>query len=108
LASCVVQSAIELPYQAVRYQIADTIDLVLHLGRRDGARVVEELLQVGRYDAPRDGYDSVVLFHSAGAAPDTSEAPEDDRVSGMNRVGPSVASRVDGGAAGIADAVTGG
>jgi pilus assembly protein CpaF len=108
LASCVVQSAVELPYQAVRYQIADAIDLVLHLGRRDGARVVEELLKVGRYDAPRDGYDSVVLFHAAGPAPATSEAPEDDRVSGMNRVGPFVASRVDGGAAGVADAVTGG
>ena len=35
-ASCVVQSGVELPYQAVRYQIADAIDLVLHLGRRRG------------------------------------------------------------------------
>lgn len=37
--SCVVQSGVELPYQAVRYQIADAIDLVLHLGRTQGARV---------------------------------------------------------------------
>ena len=37
-ASCVVQSGVELPYQAVRYQIADAIDLVLHLGRHRGAR----------------------------------------------------------------------
>ena len=35
--SCVVQSGVELPYQAVRYQIADAIDLVLHLGRAHGA-----------------------------------------------------------------------
>ena len=33
--SCVVQSGIELPYQAVRYQIADMIHLVLHLGRHE-------------------------------------------------------------------------
>jgi len=108
LASCVVQSAVELPYQAVRYQIADAIDLVLHLGRRDGARVVEELLRVGRYDAPRDGYESVVLFRSAGAAPDTGEAPEGDRASDISDVIPSVAGRADVGAVGVADAVTGG
>ena len=68
-ASCVVQSGVELPYQAVRYQIADAIDLVLHLGRQRGARVVEELIQVERYDAQRDGYDTVVLFNDADDAP---------------------------------------
>jgi hypothetical protein len=60
--SCVVQSGVELPYQAVRYQIADAIDLVLHLGRHQGARVAEELIRVERYDVQRDGYDKVVLF----------------------------------------------
>ncbi len=60
-ASCVVQSGIELPYQAVRYQIADAIDLVLHLERRRGTRVVEELITVGRYEAERDRYDTHVL-----------------------------------------------
>ena len=44
--SCVVQSGIELPYQAVRYQIADAIDLVLHLGRHAGRRVVRELIRM--------------------------------------------------------------
>lgn len=61
--SCVVQSGVELPYQAVRYQIADAIDLVLHLGRQRGARVVQELIRVERYDAARDGYDTVGLFN---------------------------------------------
>ena len=50
-ASCVVQSGVELPYQAVRYQIADAIDVVLHLARRQGSRVVDELIQVEHYDA---------------------------------------------------------
>jgi pilus assembly protein CpaF len=58
LASCVVQSGVELPYQAVRYQIADAIDLVLHLVRRPGARVVESLIRVGHYDVDRDRYDT--------------------------------------------------
>lgn len=66
-ASCVVQSGVELPYQAVRYQIADAIDLVVHLGRRDGARVTEEVIQVTRYDVQRDRYDTDVLFTRAAA-----------------------------------------
>lgn len=57
LASCVVQSGVEVPYQAVRYQIAETIDLVLHLTRDRGARLVDELIEVVGYDADRDRYD---------------------------------------------------
>jgi pilus assembly protein CpaF len=60
-ASCVVQSGVELPYQAVRYQIADAIDLVLHLARRQGTRVVDELIHVGHYDAEHDCYQTLDL-----------------------------------------------
>lgn len=66
LASCVVQSGVELPYQAVRYQIADAIDLVLHLVRRPGTRVVESLIGVGHYDAEPDRYDIVPIGGVAG------------------------------------------
>lgn len=62
-ASCVVQSGVELPYQAVRYQIADAIDLVLHLGRSRGARVVEELIRIERYDVARDGYETTAVVN---------------------------------------------
>ncbi|HKV99994.1 MAG TPA: ATPase, T2SS/T4P/T4SS family [Vicinamibacterales bacterium] len=55
--SCVVQSGVELPYQAVRYQIADAIDLVLHLSRVNGTRLVKELIRIGRYDVLRDRYE---------------------------------------------------
>lgn len=61
-ASCVVQSGVELPYQAVRHQIGDAIDLVLHLARTRGARVVAELIRLERYDTARDSYDRSVLF----------------------------------------------
>jgi pilus assembly protein CpaF len=59
LASCVVQSGVELPYQAVRHQIADAIHLVLHLARLRGARMVDELIQVVRYDAGHDEYETI-------------------------------------------------
>ncbi|MEO7888858.1 MAG: ATPase, T2SS/T4P/T4SS family [Vicinamibacterales bacterium] len=58
-ASCVVQSGVELPYQAVRHQIADAINLVLHLARRPGTRIVDELVRVDRYDVDRDRYETV-------------------------------------------------
>lgn len=85
--SCVVQSGVELPYQAVRYQIADAINLVLHLGRHRGARVVEQLLRVGRYDAQHDEYDTVALLNFHSVATETTKplahaAIEDTRSSG--------------------------
>ena len=61
LASCVVQSAVELPYQAIRHQISEAIDLVLHLDRVQGRRMVSELVQVRGYDAVLDRYEIDVL-----------------------------------------------
>jgi pilus assembly protein CpaF len=75
-ASCVVQSGVDLPYQAVRHQIADAINVVLHLTRRGGARVVETLLEVGRYDATRDRYETRV----ARADAVTASAPDEGQV----------------------------
>jgi len=72
--SCVVQSGVELPYQAVRYQIADAINLVLHLGRTHGARVVRELIRISRYEAQHDRYDADVLFSQ-----DVEERRPDER-----------------------------
>ncbi|MBA3640409.1 MAG: CpaF family protein [Acidobacteria bacterium] len=56
LASCVVQSGIELPYAAVRQQIGDSIHFVLHLERLHGRRVVKEFVRIERYDAHLDKY----------------------------------------------------
>src|SRR6202521_1722026 len=67
--SCVVQSGVELPYQAVRYQIADAIDLVLHLERCRGVRAVSELLRIGRYEAHGDRFQSDVLFSASTSEP---------------------------------------
>ena len=83
-ASCVVQSGVELPYQAVRYQMADAIDLVLHLGRREGARVTEAVVRVGSYDGPRDRYDTEVLF-----AREPVRSTANGPVTGGEAVGPS-------------------
>ncbi len=54
--SCVLQSGIELPYQAIRAQIGDAVQVLIHLERRQGKRVVAEALRVDRFDAMADGY----------------------------------------------------
>ena len=65
LASSVLQSGVELPYQAVRHQIADAIDLVLHLGRTQGKREVHELLKLDRYEPRDDRYTLQALWRTA-------------------------------------------
>jgi pilus assembly protein CpaF len=54
--SCVLQSGVELPYKAIRHQIADSIQLLLHLEREGGLRVATELLRVAGYDSDADRY----------------------------------------------------
>ena len=61
LASCALQGGIDLPYQAIRQQIGDAIQFVLHVARKDRRRVVHELMRVGRYDPTRDGYELETL-----------------------------------------------
>ena len=56
-ASCILQSGVEIPYQAVRHMIADTVQLVTHISRRSGRRVITEMSAVRRYDADHDRYE---------------------------------------------------
>lgn len=62
LASCALQSGVELPYQAIRQQIADAIHVVLHLSRTERRRYVHEVIRVGRYNGARDCYELETLF----------------------------------------------
>jgi pilus assembly protein CpaF len=54
--SCVLQSGVELPYQAIRANIGDAVHLLIHLERRNGKRLVAEALRLGRFDPQSDSY----------------------------------------------------
>jgi pilus assembly protein CpaF len=54
--SCVLQSGVELPYQAIRANIGDAVHLLVHLERRDGKRIVAEALRLERFDPQTDRY----------------------------------------------------
>ena len=62
--SCVLQSGIELPYKAIRSNIGDAVQLLLHIERRSGRRYVAQLLRLIRYDAGQDKYDFESVYDS--------------------------------------------
>ncbi len=70
--SCVLQSGVELPYKAIRHQIADSMQLLLHLERRQGARVATALLRVIGYDGDLDRYRITTLIERGGSVPRAS------------------------------------
>jgi pilus assembly protein CpaF len=62
--TCVLQSGIELPYRAIRSNIGDAVQLLLHIERRSGRRYVAQLLRLIRYDASQDQYDFEPVYDS--------------------------------------------
>ncbi|MGH9161948.1 MAG: CpaF family protein [Vicinamibacteraceae bacterium] len=66
LANCVLMSGVELPYQAIRASLADTVHYVLHLERDGPRRVVRELTRVGHYHPGADTFTLQQLYHRGG------------------------------------------
>jgi pilus assembly protein CpaF len=56
LASCVLQSGVDLPYPAIRASLAETIHYVLHIDRQGEKRIVRELVKVGHYHPDTDTF----------------------------------------------------
>jgi len=55
--SCVLQSGIELPYRAIKANIADSVNLIVQLERRPGHRFVSEVLAINAYNPETDRYE---------------------------------------------------
>lgn len=62
LSNCVLESKIDLPYEAIRANIASSLDIVVQVQRRNRVRVVTEIVRIGRYDHTSDQFDSTPLF----------------------------------------------
>jgi pilus assembly protein CpaF len=61
--SCVLMSGIELPYRAIRSQIAEGLNLLVHIERgRHGERRVAQVLTVKGYDGALDRYHLETLY----------------------------------------------
>jgi pilus assembly protein CpaF len=62
--SCVLQSGVDLPYRAIKTNVGDSVNVVVHLERRPGRRFVSEVLEIHGYDPDRDEYNYGFIFDS--------------------------------------------
>jgi pilus assembly protein CpaF len=70
-ASCVLQSGVDLPYRALCRLIGESMNLVVHLERRRGVRVVTDAIRVMGYVAAAEAFELQPLPVSS---PDLSAA----------------------------------
>jgi pilus assembly protein CpaF len=55
--TCVLQSGVEMPYRAVKMNIADSLNIIMQIERRPGIRFVSEVLEISGYEPENDHYD---------------------------------------------------
>ena len=55
--TCVLQSGVEMPYRAIKNNIADSLNVIVQIERRPGKRFVSEVLEIRGYDQSSDHYD---------------------------------------------------
>jgi pilus assembly protein CpaF len=60
--SCVLQSGVDLPYRAIKTNVGDSVNVVVHLERRPGRRFVSEVVEIQGYDPDRDEYNYGCIF----------------------------------------------
>lgn len=63
--SCVLQSGVELPYRAIKKNIGDSLEVVVHIERRPGRRFISEVLEINHYDPDADLFDYCVMYAKA-------------------------------------------
>src|SRR5437867_10416177 len=55
--SCVLQSGVDLPYRAIKTNIADSVNVIVQIERRPGRRYISEVLEINSYDPDADLFD---------------------------------------------------
>jgi pilus assembly protein CpaF len=60
--SCVLQSGIELPYRSIKTNIADSLNVVVHIERRPGRRFISEVLEISSYNPDSDLFDFCSMY----------------------------------------------
>lgn len=62
LTSCVLESGVELPYRAIKSNIADSLQVVIQIERRPGRRYVSEVVEIRGYDPDADLFDCLATY----------------------------------------------
>jgi pilus assembly protein CpaF len=61
-ASCVLQSGVELPFRAIKRNITDSLDVVVHVERRPGRRLISEVIEIKSYEPDTDRFDHCCMY----------------------------------------------
>jgi pilus assembly protein CpaF len=67
--SCVLQSGVQLTYPAIKSNIGDSLNIVVHMERRPGCRFVSEVLEINGYNPDADLFDCRTVFQMKEAKP---------------------------------------
>jgi pilus assembly protein CpaF len=67
--SCVLQSGLQLTYPAIKSNIGDSLNVVIHMERRPGHRFVSEVLEMNGYNPDADLFDCCTVFQKKEAKP---------------------------------------
>ncbi len=67
--SCVLQSGVELPYRAIKSNIGDSLNVVIHVERRPGRRFISEVLEINSYNTEADLFDYCAVFQKEESKP---------------------------------------
>jgi pilus assembly protein CpaF len=60
--SFVLESGVELPYSAIKTNVADSIEVLVHVERRPGKRFVSEVLELHGYNPDADHFDFTPVY----------------------------------------------
>jgi pilus assembly protein CpaF len=60
--TCVLESGLQMPYRAIKANIAETLNMVVQIERKAGKRFVSEVLDIAGYAAETDHYNFHQLY----------------------------------------------
>ena len=60
--TCVLQSGVEMPYRAIKTNLAESLNVVVQIERRPGFRSISEVIEIRGYRTDVDTYDLQSLF----------------------------------------------
>jgi pilus assembly protein CpaF len=60
--SCTLESGVELPYAAIKSNIADSLHVVIQIERRPGRRYISEVLEINGYDPDADLFNYCAIY----------------------------------------------
>ncbi len=69
--TCVLQSGVEIPYRAIKANVAESLNVLVHLERRPGARFVSEVIELRTYAPELDRYDFQSVYSRGASSPST-------------------------------------